>query len=153
MSNQLFMMLHATFGVLAMLCGLWLFVETLNAAASNRRRIVAASLLLALFMWVTYVVGGSWYVDYYGAEKALIKAGPFPSAHGFFMETKEHVFLLLLLLATWLPIAVWRSPPATGGPARSLILWSSGLMVLGTLAMEGAGALVSLGVKMSLLPH
>ncbi len=152
MTNQLVMMIHATTGVLAMLGALWLFVETLNATESNRGRAGASALLTAAFMWLTYLIGGYWYVAFYGSEKALIKSGPFPAAHGFFMETKEHIFLLLLLLATWLPIAVLRARPQMEGGVRTLVLWSSGIVMLGALAMEGAGALINLGVKVALLP-
>ena len=151
MAHQFLMMVHATAGVLAMLAGLWLFVETLNANNSNRARMRGAALLALLLMWVAYLVGGYWYVTYYGAEKALIVAGPWPAAHGFVMETKEHVFLILLLLATWLPIAVFRTDVESDRGSRRLVLWGAGLLVLGTLAMEGAGALVSMGVKLALL--
>jgi len=145
------MMIHATTGVLAMLSALWLFVETLNANPVNRPRINLSATFTVALMWITYFIAGYWYVTHYGAEKAIIKAGPFPAAHGFFMETKEHIFLLLLLLATWLVIAVYRAT-ALEGPTKTLVLWGSGLLVLGTLAMEGTGALVSLGVKVALLP-
>lgn len=151
MTNQLVMMIHATTGVLAMLSALWLFVETLNANPVNRPRINLSATFTVALMWITYFIAGYWYVTHYGAEKAIIKAGPFPAAHGFFMETKEHIFLLLLLLATWLVIAVYRAT-ALEGPTKTLVLWGSGLLVLGTLAMEGTGALVSLGVKVALLP-
>lgn len=137
-----------------MLCALWLLVDTLNASNQNRSRIITAAVLLAGFMWSTYLIGGYWYVEFYGADKAIIKQGPFPAAHGFFMEAKEHVFLLLILLATWIPLAAIRNRADVGGNCV-LLLWSSGLMVLGTLGtlgMEGAGALIGLGVKVALLP-
>lgn len=152
MTNQLIMMIHATTGVLAMLGALWLFVATLNATESNRSGTGASALFTSVFMWLTYLIGGYWYVAFYGSEKAIIKSGPFPAAHGFFMETKEHVFLLLLLLATWLPIAVLRARPRMESGVRTLVLWSSAMIVLGALAMEGAGALINLGVKVALLP-
>lgn len=31
MSNEMILMLHPTFGVLAIICSVWVFVETLNA--------------------------------------------------------------------------------------------------------------------------
>ena len=101
-------------------------------------------------MWLAYLIGGYWYVLYYGADKALIKSGPWPFAHGFFMETKEHVFLMLLLLATFLPIAAY-GKLVEFRSSRILVLWTSALVVLMGLAMEGAGAFISMGAKVALL--
>lgn len=156
MLRQLVMMVHAMTGALALLAALWVFVDTLNAYGNgngngNRRRLRRAAVALAAAMWLTYLVGGHWYVAFYGAERDLITAGPWPAAHAFFMEMKEHVFLTLLLLATWLPIAAYQWRPESGPAVRQLVLWSSGLLVLGILVMEGAGALVALGVKLALL--
>jgi hypothetical protein len=52
---------------------------------------------IAVFSWIA---GAYYYVVYYGtAVKPIIKAGSAPWAHNFFMETKEHVFLLLPFLS------------------------------------------------------
>jgi hypothetical protein len=149
MSEQLILMMHPTFGVLAMIAAVWVFVGTLNASGANDARIRSVSRLTAVLMWLTYVVGGYWYVTYYGDDKAIILAGPWAFAHSLFMESKEHLFLMLIMLATFLPIA------ASGGvskPAnRTLVLWTSALVVLMSLAMEGAGAFINMGVKVALL--
>ncbi len=150
MSKELILMMHPTFGVLAVIASVWVFVEALNAREANAGRLRSASVLTAILMWLTYIVGGYWYVVFYGADKAIIKAGPWPFAHGFFMETKEHVFLMLLLLATFLPIAAW-GDIVKNRMTRNLVLWASALVVLMGLAMEGAGAIVSMGVKVALL--
>jgi hypothetical protein len=101
-------------------------------------------------MWLTYIIGGYWYVVYYAPDKAIIKAGPWPFAHGFFMETKEHVFLMLLLLATYLPVAA-SGNLVTSKAARKVVLWVAGLIVPISLSMEGSGAIISIGVKIGLL--
>ena len=75
---------------------------------------------------------------YYYTDKARIVTGPWPFAHNFFMETKEHIFLGLLILATFLPIAAYNNLASSRG-ARTLVLWSSAFVVLIGLAMEGAG--------------
>jgi hypothetical protein len=150
MSNEMILMLHPTFGVLAVICSVWVFVEALNASEANAARIRLACGLTAVLMWLAYIVGGYWYVVYYGGDKAIINAGPWPFSHSFFMETKEHVFLMLLLLATFLAIVVQGSA-AKSKASRSVVLWVSGLVVLMGLAMEGAGAFISMGVKVALL--
>jgi hypothetical protein len=150
MSKEMILMLHPTFGVLAMIAAVWVFVETLNAREANVGRIRTAGTLTAVLMWVTYIVGGYWYVVFYGADKALITSGPWGFAHSFFMESKEHLFFMLLLLATLLAIAAQTNVVKLAG-ARNMVLWVSGLVVLMGLAMEGAGAIISMGVKVALL--
>jgi len=150
MSNEMILMLHPTFGVLAIIASVWVFAEVMNASDKNYGRIRTASVLVAVLMWLAYIVGGYWYVVFYGADKAIIKAGPWPFAHSFFMEAKEHVFLMLLLLATFLPIAAWGNVVKQAS-TRAVVLWASGLVILMSLAMEGAGALISMGVKVALL--
>ena len=150
MSNEMILMLHPTFGVLALVSAVWVFVETLNVREANAGRIRNVGALTAILMWLAYIAGGYWYVSFYAGDKAIINAGPWPFAHSFFMETKEHVFLMLLLLTTFLAIAV-RGEIVKSQSSQRLILWVSGLIVLMTLATEGAGAFVSMGVKVAML--
>ncbi len=150
MPIELILMLHASFGVLGILAAVWVFAEALNNSEASQWRIRTVSVAGAVLMWLSFLIGGYWYVKYYGADKALIKAGPWPFAHSFFMETKEHVFFSLLLLASYLPIAAAHLTPGKV-PARTLVLWVAAWITLLGLAMEGAGAFVSMGAKVALL--
>ncbi|MBY4677592.1 hypothetical protein [Marinobacterium arenosum] len=150
MPNEMILMLHASFGVLAILASVWVFAETLTNSVASQGRIRWVSLAGAALMWLSYLIGGYWYVVYYGADKALIKEGPWPFAHSFFMEAKEHIFFSLLLLSTYLPMVALRLAPERP-QVRGLVLWLSGWIVLLGLAMEGAGALIAMGVKVALL--
>lgn len=150
MSKEVILMIHPTFGVLALITAVWAFVETLNASEANAARVRTAGVLTAILIWLAYIVGGYFYVLYYGADKALILKGPWTSSHSFFMETKEHAFFMLLILATFLAIAV-QGNVAASKAARKLVLYVSGLVVLMVFAMEGAGAMISMGVKVALL--
>jgi hypothetical protein len=147
--ENLLLLLHPATGILAMLAAVWVFVETLNSGEGNLVRIRNVSILCAALMWMTYIIAGYWYVVYYNADKAIIKAGPWPFGHNFFMETKEHVFLMLILLATYLPIASRNL--LNGNADRKVTLWVAGLIVPTTLAMEGSGAIISMAVKLGLL--
>lgn len=151
MSKEIILMLHPTFGVLAMLAAVWVFVEVIHVGERNQARIKTASLVLAVLMWLSFLAGGYWYVTYFAADKAIILAGPWRFAHTFFMETKEHLFFTLLLISTYLPIAASGSQLLVDKSARNLLLTLSGLVVLLGLVMEGSGAIVGLGVKMGLL--
>lgn len=150
-SREFILVLHPTFGVLALIAAVWVFVEVLNTSQDNLGRIRTMSLVQAAFIWLAYLFGGYWYVQFYDADKAIIKAGPWPSAHGFFMETKEHLFLVLLLLSIYLPVMAFQRALLIERGARRLTLTVAALIVLLVLAMEGAGAIVGLGVKMGLL--
>jgi hypothetical protein len=150
MDNNIIMLIHPMTGVFAILAALWVFVDTLNVNEGSIVRIKNVSILCTVLFWLTYIVAGYWYVVHYGPDKAIIKSGPWPFAHNIFMEIKEHVFLMLLLLATYLPIAASRDI-AVNKSARKVLLWVSGLIVPIALAMEGSGAIISSAVKIGLL--
>ena len=147
--ENLLLLIHPATGVVAMLAAVWVFVDALNAAKDSQARIKNVSIICMAFMWLTYLMAGYWYVVYYNADKAVIKAGPWAFGHSFFMEVKEHVFLMLLLLATYLPIAA--RDMLHSKATRKIVLWVSGLIVPAVLAMEGSGAIVSLAYRLGLL--
>jgi phosphoglycerol transferase MdoB-like AlkP superfamily enzyme len=138
------------FGVACIVAVVWVFVDVLNANEGNLKRIRWISRASAVFMWVAFLVGGYWYVVFYPADKAVILGGPWPFAHKYFMETKEHLVIMLLLLVTYLPLAVSCNLAANKG-ARLLALWVAGMILLLGLMMEGHGAIIAMGVKVALL--
>jgi hypothetical protein len=147
--SDLILFAHPTLGVLGIMAAVWVFVEALNADAANQARIRTAAWAVALCIVASYLLGGYWYVSYYYAEKAVILKGPWPFAHNFFMETKEHVFFGLLVLALLLPIVV-RQNLATSRGARAVTMTVAALVVINALAMEGAGAVINHGAKLAL---
>ncbi|MDO8552828.1 MAG: hypothetical protein Q7S01_04905 [bacterium] len=67
-------------------------------------RVAWSAFWLFLLSWAT---SAYYYVTYYGtAVKPRILAGDSPAAHSFFMETKEHIFLLLPFLALSIALCV-----------------------------------------------
>lgn len=154
--NEILLMAHVFFGVTCILASVWVFVDALNAGANpaSAGRIKIISVAAAAAMWLAFVMGGYWYVVFYAADKAVILKGPWPFAHSYFMETKEHLVVMLLLLATYLPIAA--SNNLAGNPAaRRLVLWVAAMIPLLGLMIEGHGAVIAMGVKVGLLaqPH
>ncbi len=150
MSKEMILMVHPTFGVLALIGAVWVFVEAMNANPANAARIRTVGVLTAVLVWFAYVAGGYFYVLFYSADKALILSGPWTFAHSFFMETKEHAFFMVLLLATFLAFAV-QADVGKSGAARKLVLYVSGFVALMIFAMDGAGAVISMGAKVALL--
>jgi hypothetical protein len=149
-ASDVILLAHAAFGVTGCLAALWVFVETLNARPANSGRIQTATLLTALFMAAGWICGGYWYVHFYPPEKTLILGGPWPFAHNFFMETKEHLFFVSAVLAFLLPITT-RESLHSNSAARTLVLSVAGLIVVTGLSVEAAGAIIDHGVKIALL--
>ena len=147
--KDVLLFLHPTFGVLGLLAAVWAFVEALNASEANHRRLWIASLAVAACFILAWVLGGWYYVVFYHTDKALILGGPYPWAHSFFMETKEHLFFIPLILALYLPL-VARLRVDINRVARAMVLVVTGLIVLDGLALEGAGAIVNWGAKSAL---
>ncbi len=144
-------MTHVLFGMLCIVATVWLFVDVLKASETNQTRIKVVSLVVPVMMWLSFLIAGYWYVVYYSVDKAIILKGSWPFAHTFFMEMKEHVVIMLLLLTTFLPIAAFNNLAANKA-ARKVVLWVGGLIGLIAMAMDGAGALIAMGVKVALLP-
>ena len=149
-SSDFILLAHSTFGVLGTLAALWVFVEALNARGENAGRTQMAAYIVAACMSVTLIIGGYWYIHFYPFDSALILKGPWPFAHSLFMETKEHLFFITLLLSLYLPIAA-RDKLHANAAARKMVLCVAMLIVLSGLAIEGSGAVINHGVKVALL--
>src|ERR1035437_1344669 len=147
--SSVILLAHATFGGLGTLAALWVFVEALNAREENAGRIRKGSLFTASFMVAAGMLGGYWYTNFYPADKAIILKGPWPFAHNLFMETKEHLFFLVLVLALYLAIAA-REKLRANSSGRNMVLCVSMLIVLGGLAMEGFGGIITHGAELAL---
>jgi hypothetical protein len=144
-------MSHVAFGVLGILLAVAVFMDVLNVNEGNAERIKKLSLAVAVFIVLSYLIGGYWYVVFYGHDRDIIKAGQWPWAHNYFMEVKEHIFFLILMLSIYLPIAVHGKTPLTNRNKRSLILGISLLIILIGMFAEGAGGIIGKGVTMGLM--
>jgi hypothetical protein len=148
--SEIILFAHPTFGVLGMVAAVWVFVEALNASEANHSRLKLAAYATTAGILLAWVLGGFWYVVYYPAERAIILKGPWPWAHNFFMETKEHLFFIPLILAFYLPIVASRKL-ASNATARAMVMTVAGFIVLNALAIEGAGAIINHGAKVTFI--
>jgi hypothetical protein len=156
MWKELMTMPHVLFGVFGILFAVWVAVEAANSSEANQRRLKLASIGTTLFLWLSYLIGGWWYVVYYGADvsnsdKSIILAGPWKWSHSFFMETKEHIFFMMLFLSILLPIVTFRNQIFKDTKVRNLTIVIALTIVILGLGMEGFGAMISKGIKMSLM--
>ncbi|MBI4181623.1 MAG: hypothetical protein HY520_01490 [Candidatus Aenigmarchaeota archaeon] len=145
--------IHAALGEFAIFAALWIAVEMLNPTPQRLRRAKIASLLLVVFIFASWLAGGWYYVNVYGAQvKPLIKEGPQPWAHGIFTETKEHVFLFLPFLGIFLA-SLLRVGDARLLKERRLqraVLVLAAVIFLVGLGMVGMGYIISTGARSAL---
>jgi hypothetical protein len=151
-SSDVILLAHAAFGVTGCMAALWVLVEALNARPANAIRVRRGSVVAAVCMTAAWICGGYWYIHFYPVEKALILNGPWPLAHNLFMETKEHLFFITVILAFLLPITT-REKLYANSAARKLVLSVAGLIAITGMALEGAGAVIDHGVKVALLQN
>lgn len=143
--------LHPALAVLGVIAAVWVFVEVLNVSGKNLKRINIASILVAVSMVLTWITSGYWYIVYYATDKALILKGPWAFAHSLVMESKEHIFFSALILSLFLPIISHKNNLLQNKSARVLMYVVTILIILVALLLEGAGAIISFAVRMSLL--
>jgi len=145
------LMSHVLFGVLGTLVAVALFFDVLNLSQANIKRVKQLCLVAVVLFVLSYLVGGYWYVVHYAPEKALILAGPWPWAHTYFMEVKEHLFFMIILLALYLPMLVYNKQLLESTGLKVITLTVLGLMVALGLTMDGFGAIIAMGSKVSTL--
>ena len=145
------LMSHVLFGVLGTLVAVALFFDVLNLSQANIKRVKRLCLVAVVLFVLSYLVGGYWYVVHYAPEKALILAGPWPWAHTYFMEVKEHLFFMIILLALYLPMLVYNKQLLESSGLKVITLTVLGLMVVLGLTMDGFGAIIVMGSKVSTL--
>lgn len=146
-------LIHAGLGDLGSLCFLWVLVEIINAKEGGLKRARNASLLGILGIFASWIVGGYYYVATYGSQvKPVITASQFKWAHSIVMETKEHIFLFLPILAclVWLILNStdsWKSMTDKG--RRSVGLLATLIFLIG-FSMALMGFLIAVGARAAL---
>ncbi len=99
--------------------------------------------LVVLFLFLSWIVGGYFYINFYGEHKKIILHSSYAFIHKIFMESKEHIFLLVLIASFYLPFGV--SEKEKRAPLKLEIL-----LFLLLLFIEGSGALISNAYKIAI---
>lgn len=148
--HELPLLAHVLFGVLGILTAFAIAVESFLLPTGSQRK-VALSFITLFLMTLALVFGGYWYLNEYAPSKQMILSSPVPWAHTVLMETKEHVFFLIYMLAIILPISALDELRRTpGGKAQRITLVISLAIVLLGLMLEGMGGMISLAVRLGL---
>ena len=141
---------HALTGILSILAYLLLFIELLNPIDKNIMRIKTFTLLGTILIFISWIIGGYYYVTYYGPDvKPLIKGGSTPWVHGIIMETKEHVFLFLPFLAVLVTGMIFHYNMGLhkNHKERLSVLLLCLLIISVGLSIVGMGYLITAGVS------
>ena len=109
--------------------------------------ILRFSSAVAFFSYLTsWFAGGYYYVFRYGSEvKPIIKGGDNPWAHAFFMETKEHVFLLLPILTFMLALVFFLrgDDVVSSGKVKQAVIYLTVFTALLALFITASGIIIS----------
>ena len=110
-------------------------------------KVLRFSSALAFLSYLTsWFTGGYYYIFRYGSEvKPVIKAGDNPWAHAFFMETKEHVFLLLPILTFMLALVFFLrgDDVVSSGKMKRVVIYITVLTALLALFVTASGIIIS----------
>ena len=148
MSKAFLLLLHPALAVISIGLIVWL-LASVKCQNINEQRVKKLSIAVAILAISIWIVAGYWYVVFYPADKAMIVKSSWDFAHKFFMESKEHIFFVFLILSIYLPIVAFTNSIATNKTAQNLIMTIGILLLLLMLYMDGAGAIISYGSKIS----
>jgi len=162
MANELLILIHASTGSLATVTSVWLAVELFHAKNNtNAQRIKFSAILVNVFVWLSYIIGGWYYVfDYSTVDKYIIKGSTdlgfsgslWTFAHGFFTESKEHFYFIGILIALYVLLLAYRTDFANDNKARHLMFVLAVTLLVGGIVLEGWGAIMAMGVRLGMIP-
>lgn len=96
---QISLITHVILGIIGVVASYAVWLHGVKKIPPIQFLKISAGIAFSSFIF-SWIAGAYYYVVYYGtAVKPIIKAGASPWAHNFFMEMKEHVFLLLPFLS------------------------------------------------------
>ena len=151
MVREALLLIHPTFGVLGTMAALWVLVEVIRFDPAGLWRLKTASLLAAVLLIATWLGGGLWDDAYFDGDRDFLEKGSWAFFGNTGMEMKEHLFTIVVVLALYLPIVAFRGNLAAERGNRIVLGVASTFVVLGGLAMDAAGAILAISIKVALL--
>jgi len=145
--------LHAATGELGALLFLWVVIELKNGQAAGYLRAKWVSFSGFILLFASWFFSGSYYTTHYGSVvKPVIKGGDLAWVHGVIMETKEHVFIFIPILAllTFLIIAAFPKWSSSNEIPRKPVYALSILIIGLGFGMVGLGYIISAAARATL---
>lgn len=144
------LVVHVVTGLVGVIAAYALLIEILRREPQVKKLATASvfSLLGYLLSWMS---GGYYYLTHYGSQvKPLILKGPYPFAHSIFTESKEHIFILLPLLATVTCILVCanKAKLTQPGALKKSFIWLTVVQVVLGAFVTLAGFIMSGSVRL-----
>ncbi len=145
--------LHAATGELGALLFLWVIIELKNRQEAGYLRAKWVSFSGFIMLLTSWFVSATYYTRHYGnIVKPVIKEGSFAWVHGVIMETKEHVFIFIPILAllTFLIIAAFPNWSKENEIPRKPVYALSILIIVLGLGMVSLGYIISAAARATL---
>ncbi len=140
--------LHLGFAIVGIDLFFWLLGKFKDKIGSVKNRATIAGLGTLAFI-SSWVVGGYYYVVYYGSlVKPVIKEGVAPWAHNIVMEAKEHIFLFVIPMAVVvLFISFMNDEEIERSGIRRTAVWLSGAVAMLGLLIGAMGFIISAAAR------
>ena len=151
MSDAFLILGHASLGMLAGFLLVFVFAELRYANEANIMRIRYLGTIGSVIAYIGIYMGLDFYLNSYGDDKAIIKAGDWNWAHSYFTETKEHIMILGIFILFITILALWKTEPHKDPQAKKLLYGLVGMLFLGAIFLEGWGAIMAYGLKVGLI--
>ena len=144
---------HAAAGEIGFLAFLWVTIELVNRRERSYVRAKWVSLAGIILLFTSWFLAGTYYLNHYGnVVKPVIKGGSFAWVHNIIMETKEHVFIFIPILALFAFLLILSFPKWSTDnkiPRRSIYAICILIGALG-FGMVGLGYIISAAVRATL---
>lgn len=144
---------HAAAGEIGFLAFLWVIIELVNRRERGYVRAKWVSLAGFILLFTSWFLSGTYYLNQYGnVVKPVIKGGSFAWAHNIIMETKEHVFIFIPILALFAFLLILSFPKWSIDnkiPRRSIYAICILIAALG-FGMVGLGYIISAAARATL---
>lgn len=146
------LLFHIGLGELAGLCFLWVTVDTINRTDNGLKRAKIVSGVGAISALSAWIVGGLYYLRHYGPKVKpvlIAETSNLKWAHNLLIESKEHIFLFIPILALAAFILYYRTPGWTSmgeSTSKKAVMLSALIFVL-CFIMAGFGAMISGAVR------
>lgn len=143
------LIIHVMSGLVGVIA-LYAILMSLFKRKSSLTFLRYSSVIAFLSYLISWGTGGYYYILRYGPEvKPIIKSGDYPWAHAFFMETKEHLFLFLPILAFVLVLVFFLKGEdiVSNGNTKRAVAYITAIAAIIALFITLSGILISGSVQ------